>query len=205
MSRKSDFFEKKRFLPLEGIISNDLCQLVTRYAITKEFNNFSPDTQVPNSHAMARDALFESLLFTLLPIMEKSTKLSLCPTYSFCRIYRPGMELRRHVDRESCEISVTICFGYSYDDQKYKWPIKIIDGETKDEVAVTQVPGDGLIYRGCELQHWRDKLDVSDNNYQVQAFFHFIDKFGPHYPKYAYEGGDRKKVKKIDRILRGNP
>lgn len=205
MSKKSDFFAKKKFLPLSGILTQDLCQVVTRYAISKEFNEFRADTQVPNSHAMVFDDLFESILHSLIHPMEKSTGLELCPTYSFCRVYRPGMELKRHVDRESCEVSITICFGYSYDAQKYQWPIKIIDGETKQEVAVSQSPGDGLIYRGCDLEHWRDKLDVNDNNYHVQAFFHFVDKFGPHFPKHAYEGRDRKKVKKIDRLLRGNP
>ena len=53
---------------------------------------------------------------------------------------------------------------------------------------VAQQPGDLIIYRGCEVEHWRDKFDANYGSYQVQAFFHYIDKNGPYYPKFKFDG-----------------
>ena len=44
-------------------------------------------------------------------------------------------------------------------------------------------PGDCLIYRGCEVRHWREAFA---GNYQAQAFVHYVDQDGP-YAKYKYD------------------
>ena len=38
-------------------------------------------------------------------------------------------------------------------------------------------PGDAIIYRGCELPHWREELQ---GLMQVQVFMHYCDKNGPY-------------------------
>jgi hypothetical protein len=36
------------------------------------------------------------------------------------------------------------------------------------------------------LWHWRDPLQ---DDWQIQVFFHFIDKNGPHYPEFLNDRG----------------
>ena len=181
-------FKDNRYLDLKNIVPVDLCRIVTKYALLKEETEFSPElgnnAQVENAHSVYSDTLMETMLHFLLPHIEKNTGLSLCPTYTYYRVYRPGMVLDRHKDRPSCEISTTVCFGFNYINvsSDYKWGMYVEPGN-----LITQNPGDIIIYRGCEVEHWRDSFSAGSKSYQVQAFFHYIDKNGPFYPEYAYD------------------
>lgn len=118
------------------------------------------------------DIATESLLLMLQPKMENITGKELFPTYSFWRMYTYGSYLKKHVDREACEISVTInIMGDT------EWPI-YIDGN-----CVKLNPGDGVVYLGCDLEHERKKL-IGD--YQAQIFLHYVDKNGKN-AKFKYD------------------
>lgn len=110
----------------------------------------------------------EALLLQLLPTMQEHTGLELIPTYSFARIYRKGDDLKKHTDRPSCEVSATVTLGFIADDL---WPI-YADGE---KVALDV--GDMLIYKGCEVEHWREPFE---GGVWVQVFLHYINANGPH-------------------------
>lgn len=187
----SELFEKNRYLDLKGIIPIDLCRVVTKYALLKEETCFEPElgesAQVKNAHSVYGDTLMETLLFFLQPHIEKNTGLEVFPTYSYYRVYRPGMILEKHKDRPSCEISATVCFGFKYfgTDPTFRWGMYI--DSPNGQNLVTQDPGDVIIYRGCELDHWRDPFKAEENSYQVQAFLHFINKNGPFYPEFCYD------------------
>ncbi len=200
-------FKENRYLHLKGIVPADICKIVTKYGLIQEDSTFSPElgehAQVKNAHSFYADTLMETMLHFLLPHMEKSTGLNLCPTYSYYRVYRPGNILERHKDRPSCEISTTVCFGYKYitDDPNYKWVIYVdkdswktglftnrqFESEGNPGQEISQNPGDLLVYRGCEIEHWRNEFVADPGSYQVQGFFHYIDKDGPYYPEFAYD------------------
>jgi hypothetical protein len=173
-------FKEKGYCVVKSAIDADLRDFVTQYALFDEMRNFEADEQqVVGAHSKYADPAMETLLLKLLPLMEKHTGLELLPTYSFYRVYRPGDELVPHKDRPSCEISCTMCFNYSYDD--YSWPI-VMEG-----TGVAQQPGDLVIYRGCDLSHWREKFDIADQAaWHVQGFFHYVDKNGP-FPEYQFD------------------
>jgi hypothetical protein len=42
------------------------------------------------------------------------------------------------------------------------------------------LPGDMAIYRGCDLDHWREVFVGSDTDWHVQGFFHYVDVNGPY-------------------------
>jgi alkylated DNA repair dioxygenase AlkB len=107
----------------------------------------------------------ETLLLRLNPLMEKATGLKLYPNYSYCRVYKKGDILKRHIDRFSCEISTTMNLGGN------EWPIFLLIN--KKEVKVNLKPGDMLIYRGEELEHWREPFKGKDC---AQVFFHYNNK-----------------------------
>jgi hypothetical protein len=137
------------------------------------------DAQVPNTYSHYADLAMETLLMRTLPIMEKKTGLKLYPTYSYARIYKTGDILKRHKDRFSCEISTTLNLGGD------PWPIhldptgadNVIDeyknihkANAPKGVTINLKPGDMLVYRGCDLEHWREEFQ-GDNCAQV--FLHY--------------------------------
>ena len=112
-------------------------------------------------------------------------------TYAYCRKYDRGAYLKAHVDRPSCEISVTICLDYKSDDGT-PWSIWAqndenyvdFDGTGQDMYNISQgkphrkrtgkkivlYPGDVLVYQGPNVIHWRDYFAGS---YSYHMFLHY--------------------------------
>ena len=111
------------------------------------------------------DPLMESLMINKLELMEKETQLKLKPTYSFWRMYSMFADLKKHTDREACEISVTVMIG----SDGTKWPIYM------DGVELDLEPGDAAIYLGCNIEHWREEFK---GDWHAQAFLHYVDENG---------------------------
>jgi hypothetical protein len=167
-------FQKDGYCVIKSALSKELINFVTQYALFDEMQNFTPDTsQVVGAHAKYADPAMESVLLLLQDTIQNATSLELFPTYSFYRVYRPGDDLKPHKDRESCQISATLCFNYNY--EKYKWPIYM--GENK----VIQEPGDLVIYKGVDIEHYRNVFDLNQEDaWHVQGFFHYVDQHGPY-------------------------
>lgn len=127
------------------------------------------DEQVPGTPSYYNIPEMNKLQDELLPIMEEKTGLKLFKTYNYFRVYKKGDILPSHSDRPSCEISVTLCLGHDK-----PWSIFIRNKED-DIVEAKLEPGDGLIYLGCDLQHWRYAFE---GEYCAQIFVHFVDQNG---------------------------
>ena len=112
--------------------------------------------------------------------MSKETELELIPTYSYARIYKKGDVLKRHKDRYSCEVSMTMNLGGD------SWPIYLEpSGETdKEGVKIDLEPGDALIYRGCEVEHWREAFEGENCG---QVFLHYNDASGENAEENRYD------------------
>ena len=138
------------------------------------------DTQAPGDFSLYGAPIFDTLLSLSLTQMQTLTAKDLVPTYSYHRFYTTGTELKRHSDRPSCEISTSLCLGYdvsNVDASKYPdwdWPmfVKETDGT---EVPVHMKPGDMIIYKGCEIEHWREPFWGKNH---AQVFLHYNEKGG---------------------------
>ena len=119
------------------------------------------DTQVPNTYSHYADLVMETLLIKCQRKIEKEIKIKLQPAYSYARIYKKGDVLKRHKDRFSCELSVTLNLGGD------PWPLYLKDKKT---IEVNLKPGDMLFYRGCELEHWREEFKKRNC---TQVFLHY--------------------------------
>jgi hypothetical protein len=173
-------FKKNKYCVIKNAVSKELCDFLSEYILVKRklarivynrglvvpgfdlFGGFG-DGQIQNSYNHYGDIAMDCLLSKIKPLMEKQTKLKLTPTYSYMRIYKKGDELKKHVDRKSCEISTTL--NLSGD----RWPIFI------ENKSVDLSVGDMLIYRGCELQHWREPFT---GEICVQVFLHYNETNG---------------------------
>lgn len=107
----------------------------------------------------------------------------LYPTYYFDRFYFSGSAMEPHVDREACEISVSMNISSNTD---YDWPLYFDMDDGAEPKPFTTSPGDALIYRGIDLYHWREKLQGNKKTYHHQIFFHFVRADG-HYLEYAFD------------------
>ena len=197
-------FKKNKYAIIKKTIDKDLCTFIFNYFLMKKqvydtcikkryispYETFlgeyekGPDAQIPNTYCHYADIAMETLMLKCQPIMEKATGLKLYPAYTYARIYKKGDELKRHKDRFSCEISTTMNLGGD------SWPIylspkenvgrpdgKDITTESKAKgIKVNLNPGDMLIYRGCELEHWREKFKGKEC---VQVFLHYNDSKTP--------------------------
>jgi hypothetical protein len=185
-------FKEKGYCIVKSAISDELRDFITQYALFDEMQDSSiGDSQVPGAHFKYADPAMETVLLNLQSVMEENTGLKLFPTYSYYRVYRAGDDLKAHKDRESCEISATLCFNYSYDDKKINWPI-FMEGN-----KVILKPGDMVIYRGCDLAHWRENFTASDDDWHVQGFFHYVDQNGP-YANFKYDQRSSVGEKKLN-------
>ena len=132
----------------------------------------SANEQIPNTYSCYSDIVMETLMLKCQPIMEKTTGLKLQPAYTYARIYKKGDILKRHKDRFSCEISTTMNLGGD------PWDIYLEPSgkEGMKGIKVQLDPGDMLVYRGCELEHWRNKFK---GKVCAQVFLHYNNKKTP--------------------------
>ena len=161
-----------KYKHIPNFLNNEECELFYTYAKLKHLTNTSSfenpvGSNLPFATAdtcFYSDTIMEALLKLKLPIIEKEVGLELLPTYSYWRMYTYGASLPKHSDRPSCEISVTVNLS-EYDG----WPI-FMDG---NKIYLKQ--GDACIYKGCEVEHFRESLE---ENHQAQVFLHYVDKNG---------------------------
>jgi hypothetical protein len=100
------------------------------------------------------------------------------PSYVYLASYLSGADLKKHTDRQQCEFSVTLCLDFSPEPKlATSWPIRLDTGE--GTVAVYQALGDGLVYRGTKVPHYRSVLP--EGHASTSIFFHYVpaDFSGP--------------------------
>jgi hypothetical protein len=117
------------------------------------------------------DPLIEVVLKTSKTLVEEAVGKELFPTYSYARVYQPGEELKPHVDRPACEYSVTVNIAHN----GAASPIYM---QYKDNPVeqYTLASGDAVVYKGCEVRHWREPFQKDQLN--VQFMLHYVDKHG---------------------------
>ncbi|MBP6010768.1 MAG: hypothetical protein KBA31_00955 [Alphaproteobacteria bacterium] len=177
-------YREKGYLIVERLISAELASfLSTQFHMIRQVDSLGRgDDLVPSSYAIYGAIPFETLMSNLCGRISELTGLLLVPTYSYGRIYDRGATLAKHRDRPACENSITLALGYDGDEP---WPIHLLD-KNGHEVVAKLKPGDGMIYRGCECAHWRDKFVTG--TWQAQVFLHYVEKGGPN----AAEEFDRR-------------
>ena len=181
-------FKKNKYTVIKQAISKDLAAFIANYFLMqkqvydtcRQARYFSPfeniighyenkDEQIPETYSQYSNIAMETLMLKCQPKMEEVTGLKLYPAYTYARIYKKGDELKRHKDRFSCEISTTM--NLSGD----SWDIYLEPSgkEGMKGIKVQLNPGDMLVYRGCELEHWRNKFKGKEC---CQVFLHYNDK-----------------------------
>jgi len=186
-------FKEQKYLFIKDFIDPDLAKLIKNYTLLQQ--QFFPhleaeNQQIPNTHSVYGDHMMDSLLGHTTPKMEELTGYQLFPTYTYYRVYKQGDTLKHHIDRASCEISATVCLGYDYSNLEtfsgtdYNWKLwvnntanaKAYGGDPEKDIGYDMEPGDAIVYKGTEVDHWREEFK---GKMQSQVFFHYVDQNGP--------------------------
>jgi hypothetical protein len=160
---------------IKNFLTEDEVKLLSNYCEIRHRTNTtdfdeSKQMSIPDSKFYG-DPAIESLMLKQLPLMEKETGVELLPTYAFWRCYTKFSSLGNHLDRRSCEISVTL----NINNDGTPWPI-YMNGK-----PVHLDKGEAVIYLGRKLPHWRDEFQ---GDFSIQAFLHYVDKNGKYTDRY---------------------
>jgi len=174
------------FVVITNFISVERAKfLFNAYKNTKEIKNFT-DFQVPDSsYSIMNFREFLELLCEKNMEVAKLIGEMVFPTYSYARIYKNGNVLHKHLDRPSCEISITV---HLYGDKD--WPI-YMEKPNKEEVGINLNPGDAVIYLGCDTPHWRNAYEGEEYG---QVFLHYVLSNGQHWKEYFDLNGSMEKI-----------
>jgi hypothetical protein len=171
-------FRERRYLLVKGILPQTLLDyLKVYYAILMANNRFGTDDQCPSSLSLGGDAALDAVLEWIRPEVSRLVGFDLAPTYSYTRRYAKGDVLSPHTDRAACEISVTV----SIQIPKGAGPsVVYLKPPNSDETKVEMYEGDGCVYAGTEVEHWRERFRRGG---YIQLFLHYIAKRSRHYSK----------------------
>ena len=157
--------------------------------LAKDFNLYAEEFDITNDPQVDKClGKYDYISFVEL-LCEKNVQVSqlvgetVLPTYTYARIYENGAVLTPHVDKEECEISLTVNL-----ESDEPWSIWIQNPQgQKQEVVLNS--GDAMIYFGMTAPHWREEYT---GNACTQLFMHYVRSRG----KYAtfYFNKDRKVV-----------
>jgi hypothetical protein len=166
-------FQKKGYAPLHGLIHPFHIAALRRYyryrirtGAIKLGDGQSSRRYVAYNDPVAR--FFHRQIATEVSAVAGE---EIKPSYVYLASYLSGAELKKHVDREQCEFSITLCLDFSPEPTlATPWPICL---QTPSAiVSVYQSLGDGLAYRGTRLPHYRSKLGEGQTSTSI--FFHYV-------------------------------
>ena len=186
----AELLEKQKAIHVKNLVSEDLLKFFTNLLIRESVIALKKqDIQVPNALSiMHHEVVFETLLERVWPTMEQIVGEELIPTYAYARLYSNGDELKPHKDRPACEVSASIQLGRSH---HYAWPIFM--GGTRIDMA----EGDAVIYKGCEIEHWRSVCDGPEGYYSGQVFLHYVKANGAYADEHGCDAVTRPLVKNM--------
>ena len=187
-------FKEKGYVHLKDFLHKDSCkELANELKRLVEQKKTVKDEQCPKSEAIHGTVTFDKLLEDLTPHFEQASGLKLFPTYSYARLYNSqDEELKVHRDRPACEISASLTLDFEGD----VWPIFMGTNEDKSEATEIKMEiGDAVMYRGCDIYHWREAY--KEGKWQAQVFLHYVDQNGPH-AEWKYDKRESLGLSKTD-------
>jgi hypothetical protein len=172
-SRSHALFREKGYAPLGGLIHPFHIAALRRYyrCLIRSGSIHLGDKQSPRRYVAYNEPVARFFHRDIAPALSAVAGEPLKPSYVYMASYLNGAELRKHMDREQCEFSVTLCLDFAPEPSlETPWPIRL-DTPT-GTVTVYQALGDGLAYRGTRLPHYRSAL--SEGQTSTSIFFHYV-------------------------------
>jgi hypothetical protein len=172
-SKAARAFEEKGYALLGNLIHPFNLAALRRYyrhAIRRGGISLG-DVQSPRRYAAHDESVarffHHQMANAISAVVGEATK----PSYVYLASYLSGADLKKHIDREQCEFSITLCLDFSPEPQlATSWPIRL--DTPQGTVTVYQALGDGLVYRGTKVPHYRHVL--AEGHTSTSIFFHYV-------------------------------
>ena len=168
-------FQKHGYVSLKGLLHPfHLASLRRYYRELISAGEFKPDKEQGSKRVwMHNEPISRFFHCQLTSVVSDLAGEAVEPSYAFVWCCRGGAELRKHIDREQCEFTISLCVDFIPEPRTItRWPLYI---ETKQgPAAVRQVLGEALLFRGRELPHYRDPLPHGCTSTSV--LFHFVPR-----------------------------
>lgn len=173
ITRGAEMFQDRDYAPLRNLIHPFHVAALRRYfrcMIRKGMFRLG-DEQSSRRYGVHNESVarffHQHLAKTVSAVVGEIVK----PSYVYSACYLGGAQLRKHIDREQCEFSVTFCLDFSPEPGKEtSWPIRL--DTPRGLVTVYQALGDGLVYRGTRVPHYRDML--AEDRTSTSIFSHYV-------------------------------
>lgn len=109
----------------------------------------------------------------IAPLIRAITGEAIKPSYSLVSRYHEGAILKKHVDRPQCLWNVSLAIDAEPEtDARDAWPIYLRARNRTSRVALEL--GDGILYRGTDVPHWRKEL--AKGRTVTMGLLHFVAK-----------------------------
>jgi hypothetical protein len=166
-------FREKNYAPLDGLIHPFNLAALRRYyrhAIRRGMI-YLGDEQSSRRYVAHNEPVARYFHHQIANIVSAVAGEPVKPSYVYLASYMSGAELKKHTDREQCEFGVSLCLDFSPEPQRAtSWPLYL---ETSTgTVTVYQALGDGLIYRGTKVPHYRSVLRHGYSSTSI--LFHYV-------------------------------
>jgi hypothetical protein len=131
------------------------------------------DEQVKRRFTMPDEGCARYWHLQLASVVAWLTAEPVKPSYSYVTVYQPGAELHRHTDRVQCEYSISFQVDYTPEQSDVSdWPLFLELPNTPPEtVPIHFAIGDGLVYRGRTLAHYRQPLGEDRSSSHIFFFY----------------------------------
>ncbi len=174
-------YRRNAYATLVGVIApaqQRSLQTHVRSLITPGYFGPVGDTQVDRRMSMHNEPVTSSLHHRLAKLVSIIVGEKVLATYCFLGCYLAGSVLRKHVDRPQCQYNLSLVIDMYDETNKDEnetvdpWPIYL---ELKNKTTpVNMAIGDGLLYKGTDIKHWRDELPKGKR--VIACFYHFVNE-----------------------------
>lgn len=184
---KQEFLDKKVALITNFISSEHAAECARELRYTNEIENLTSDTPVaPNASSIYDPTFGLEIMCDRNSLINDIVGEFVVPTYCFSRIYRTGDTLPKHIDRASCEVSLTVHL-----DGDEEWLFACYDNK------LSLNPGDAVLYLGHEVEHYR--VDPYKGKEYLQLFMHYVRTRGS-YKEVYFDVESKKERSKTNGI-----
>ena len=173
LARAASKFRQKDYAPLSDLIHPFHVAALRRYYrhLIRTGKIKLGDRQSPRRYVAYNEPVARFFHQQIAPVLSTVAGQALKPSYVYVASYLSGAELKKHTDRAQCEFSITLCLDFSPEPAcETSWPIRL--DTPQGTVAVYQGLGDGLVYRGTSVPHYRTPLPAGQTSTSI--FFHYV-------------------------------
>ena len=190
-------FDSTKYTVIKNLLPPSHMRAMSRYYRQYVDHGFMVmgDPQVKRRYQQYNEPLAAFLQPQFKKLISELASEEVILSYVYAASYEEGAELQPHIDREQCEFSISFQVDYMPEppDLISPWPLFVeparLDGklpkngiifgwdyiknrENGEKTGIHLANGDGLIYRGRELVHYRYALPPGHRS--TSLFFHFV-------------------------------